>query len=32
MFIKKNRMAEVFCRMRGWKYRILFEKDLEDVS
>lgn len=29
---KKVRMAEHYCRLRGWSYRILFEADLETVE
>jgi hypothetical protein len=31
-FIKKNAMANFYCRAKGWTYRILYEKDLEKVD
>lgn len=32
VFIKKKWMAEWYCRVKGWEYRVIFEKDLETVS
>ena len=31
-FLKKNAMANFYCRAKGWTYRILYEKDLEKVE
>lgn len=31
-FVKKKMMAEWTCKVRGWTYRVLFEKDLEKVE
>lgn len=31
MFIRKNQMAKVFCKARGWEYRVVWEKDLETL-
>ena len=31
-FLKKKSMAEWFCKVRGWKYRVIFEGDLEKVE
>ena len=31
VFIRKNQMAKVFCRARGWTYRVVWEKDLETL-
>ena len=31
MFEMKNKAAENFCSSKEWKFRVLFEKDLEIV-
>jgi hypothetical protein len=31
IFEAKNKAAEAMCERRGWKYRILFEKDIDTV-
>jgi len=30
-FLKKKMMAELWCRARGYTYRVLYEGDLEKV-
>jgi hypothetical protein len=29
--VKKKHMAEWYCAAKGWKYRMVFEKDLETL-
>jgi hypothetical protein len=31
MFLKKKAMAELWCKARGYEYRVLYEEDLEKV-
>lgn len=31
VYIKKKRMAEWWCARKGYKYRVLFEKDIDTV-
>lgn len=30
-FLKKRQAAKLFCARKGWKYRTVFEKDLEST-
>ena len=31
IFLKKNQRAKIFCRSKGWEFRIIWEKDLETL-